>query len=457
MHGKLVNTYIVWILVACGVARGDEPVPVSPEEGLRIIQNVGFYTPDFDAEAFDNLWTVWPDDLKSRAAGLSPVERRRMTLELYGLPPRDTPDGRLPEPLGFVVGANGWPMNCLACHGGEVDGRVVPGLGNSRYDLQSLYEDLSAVKRRLGKPATSMDFSVGRLMFSSSAGNTAAVNFGVVLGALRDEHLDRVLLARPPKLFDYGMAAPPLWNVKYKERQYCDDFAPKTHRMLMQFILHSGNSGDYIRGQEDRFRNIAAWIESLEPPQNPHPIDVALAERGRAVFNRTCAECHGRYEAGRVEYPERVIAIDEIRTDPVRWRELNPAERGKMVDNWITRYGADPVVVDSPGYVAPPLVGVWASAPYFHNGSAPTLWHVLHPEDRPAFWKPVGKEYDRERVGLKIDAYDQLPAEYKTWNKHEQRRVFRTDQPGHSAAGHVYPSVLNEEERRAVLEYMKSL
>jgi hypothetical protein len=39
-----------------------------------------------------------------------------------------------------------------------------------------------------------------------------------------------------------------------------------------------------------------------------------------------------------------------------------------------------------PGYIAPPLVGIWASAPYFHNGSVPTLWQVLDPDSRADIW-----------------------------------------------------------------------
>ena len=49
--------------------------------------------------------------------------------------------------------------------------------------------------------------------------------------------------------------------------------------------------------------------------------------------------------------------------------------------------GSCPFEEKTVGYVTPPLHGVWASAPYFHNGSVPTVWDVLKPADRPKVWR----------------------------------------------------------------------
>jgi len=105
--------------------------------------------------------------------------------------------------------------------------------------------------------------------------------------------------------------------------------------------------------------------------------------------------------------------------------------------------------------VAPPLDGVWATAPYFHNGSVPTLWHVLHPDDRPAVWRRSEDGYDQSRVGLEITAHDSVPPSAKS--PAERRQFFNAGDFGKSAAGHRFPDALNEEERRAVLEYLKTL
>lgn len=65
------------------------------------------------------------------------------------------------------------------------------------------------------------------------------------------------------------------------------------------------------------------------------------------------------------------------------------------------------------GYVAPPLYGTWGSAPYFHNGSVPTLWDVLKPGDRPAIWK---RQYTAAGIGGKNQGYDASYASYD-WSK----------------------------------------
>jgi cytochrome c peroxidase len=107
------------------------------------------------------------------------------------------------------------------------------------------------------------------------------------------------------------------------------------------------------------------------------------------------------------------------------------------------------------GYVAPPLDGVWATAPYFHNGSVPTLWHVLHPAERPVAWRRSPTGYDAARMGLEVEARDAppdgtlAPAERRTW--------FDTRKPGKSAAGHDFPDALSEPAKAAVLEYLKTL
>jgi hypothetical protein len=107
------------------------------------------------------------------------------------------------------------------------------------------------------------------------------------------------------------------------------------------------------------------------------------------------------------------------------------------------------------GYVAPPLDGVWASGPYFHNGSVPTLWHVLHPSERPVVWMRRGDGFDQDRVGPVIEAYDAIPENFTAgW---QRRQFFDTGAFGKSAGGHTFPEALDEEEKRSVLEYLKTL
>ena len=66
-------------------------------------------------------------------------------------------------------------------------------------------------------------------------------------------------------------------------------------------------------------------------------------------------------------------------------------------------------MADPGGYVPPPLDGIWASAPYFHNGSVPTVWHVLHPDERPKVWLRSEDGYDFKSVGLEFEIFETLP------------------------------------------------
>ena len=252
----------------------------------------------------------------------------------------------------------------------------------------------------------------------------------------------------------HDMDAPPWWHFKRKKMLYIDGFAEKGHRGLMQFMLVRTNGPEKFRGWEEEFRDVFAYLSSVEPPKYPYPIDEKLAARGQAAFNRVCADCHGTYgKDGR--YPEKLVPIDEVGTDRVRLDALTPAHRDAYGQSWFADYGKLKYLRDPGGYVAPPLDGIWASAPYFHNGSVPTLWHVLHPAERPLVWKRNEAGYDPSRVGPEIETLSKLPAEVTSGA--ERREFFDTRAFGKSAKGHDFPDELTADEKQAVLEYLKSL
>jgi mono/diheme cytochrome c family protein len=346
-------------------------------------------------------------------------------------------------------------MNCLACHTGKVAGRVVYGAPNTLYDLQTLTEEVRAVKFALGKPLTHMD--KGSLLYplGNSRGTTNAVLFGQILLAYRDAelnfHKDRPL----PTLVHHDMDAPPWWHYKRKSRLYADGFVPKSHRALMQFLLIPRNGPARFAEWEDDYRDIEAWITSLEPPKYPFAIDRELAARGETLFVKNCAECHGTYGPdGR--WPERTVPIDVVGTDATRLRAISTEHRRLYGTSWFTKFGNLPTVADPGGYVAPPLDGIWASAPYLHNGSVPTLWDLFHADSRPVVWQRTDDGYDTDRVGLEATRLDELsPAD--RGDARRRRRYFDTRLPGKSAAGHTFPDALDEADKQAVIEYLKTL
>lgn len=163
------------------------------------------------------------------------------------------------------------------------------------------------------------------------------------------------------------------------------------------------------------------------------------------------------------------------------------------------------------GYMAPPLYGAWGNAPFFHNGSVPDLWGVLDPDARPAVWKReytpgnffgtnAGYDasyasYDFDLLGwqhTEVECEDDpsnptflpcsedmatidvvfasianLVAQYNSLayqspppitNKQiRSRMVFNSHLYGLGNQGHEFTRALTDDERWAILEYMKTL
>lgn len=118
----------------------------------------------------------------------------------------------------------------------------------------------------------------------------------------------------------------------------------------------------------------------------------------------------------------------------------------------------DPDTSDDPyasllSYKARSLNGIWATGPYLHNGSVPTLYDLLLPkkrkgdsdngEYRPDKFQVGSREFDPLKVGLKSDEYNGF--------------LFDTSHRGNSNAGHTYGTGLDKEQRLDLLEYLKSL
>ena len=423
------------------------------ERGYRLLTTKAYLPPDFDQEVFDELWKTWEEPLLSQAEQATPEGRRRMAFSRYGLTEAPGREGGVA--LQYVDdGQGGWVMNCLACHGGKVAGQVVPGAPNSLFALQTLTDDVRATKLRLKKSLAHMDLGGAAMPLGTSIGTTNAVMFGVVLLTYRDAdlnvHRDRAV----PKLVHHDHDAPPWWNIRRKQFLYADGGVAKGHRALMQFLLLPKNGPEKFRQWEQDYADILAWIESLEPPRYPFAIDGRLADEGRPLFERTCSRCHGTYGVEGT-YPEKTVPIEEVGTDPVRFEAIPADWRELYNTTWFSEYGKKPVHARPEGYVAPPLNGVWASAPYLHNGSVPTLWHLFHPDQRPTVWQRTEDGYDHRKVGLEVTEFDEVPSDVHA--PAGRRRFFDTRVYGKSAAGHTFPDELNEEEKRTVLEYLKTL
>jgi hypothetical protein len=140
--------------------------------------------------------------------------------------------------------------------------------------------------------------------------------------------------------------------------------------------------------------------------------------------------------------------------EPPASLQLPPALQPVRSDDKAARFKRC-MTEDNPllAYKGRPLTGIWASPPYLHNGSVPTLYDLLLPPDqRPQSFYLGSREFDPEKVGYVTAQSPENSFLYRT--RDEAGRVI----DGNSNAGHDYGNgSLSEEERRALVEYMKSL
>ena len=100
---------------------------------------------------------------------------------------------------------------------------------------------------------------------------------------------------------------------------------------------------------------------------------------------------------------------------------------------------------DALAYKARPLDGIWATAPYLHNGSVPTMWDLLQPvASRPRTFHVGSREFDPDKMGFMTT---QGPDTF----------LFDTSIEGNRNTGHVYGNNLSDDDRRALIEYLKTL
>jgi mono/diheme cytochrome c family protein len=189
---------------------------------------------------------------------------------------------------------------------------------------------------------------------------------------------------------------------------------------------------------------IETWLLDLPSPRYPFAIDTVIAEAGRPLFDRHCAQCHafGGARTG------TVIPVAEIGTDPHRVRHW-PQSSADAFNRWAAdRPWGFQAFRSSDGYVAQALDGVWARAPYLHNGSVPTLRDLLEPPDRrPAVFYRGYDVYDPEAVGFVASGPEA-----------EREGVrYDTSVTGNGREGHLHGTSLDEAEKRALVEYLKTL
>jgi len=244
-------------------------------------------------------------------------------------------------------------------------------------------------------------------------------------------------------------------------------------------------------------RHLERLLAMLPPPRWPKDfpaIDKDLCDRGAEIFAENCHRCHGflKKENEFARYRSTMVPLWEVGTDhktavnalglvetafyqgdpwlgngpPMRARENAFAVVGQVVVASLEIYLADILAnllipsnalglvehVRDRGllfqlpelhYKARPLNGVWATAPYLHNGSVPNLRQLIWIEERATQFKVGCTEYDPAVVGYVQDCVE--------------ASVLDTTIPGNTNVGHLKTQFLGERDRQAILEFLKSL
>ncbi|MEI6541649.1 MAG: cytochrome c [Planctomycetota bacterium] len=400
--------------------------------------------------AYDRLWQQW-----SHAA---PKDFKAAVLERYGLHEAPYQNDGFPMGLRKALSATGDEIgvgyDCLLCHAGSINGQSLIGLGNSSLEWQSLFDELfesEGVPHGIPIP------------FSHVRGTTEAAAAIVHLMQIRDENLNFRL---PVKIAFEGPICedvPAWWLMKKKRHLYHPGSHPgESVRIGMAFLLHPLNRGEEIKNAEADYRDIREFILSLKAPPYPFPINKNLAATGEGLFNINCAACHGTYGENE-QFPSKVVELSVIGTDPVLVEQFAVYAQEAYNKSWFGKEqssdGRHLQARATDGYQAPPLDGVWATAPYFHNGSVPTVGGVLDSQSRPRIFtrsfRTDGESYDPVNLGWKYQTLDVAPL--LSLPQIQQRRVYDTTQRGRSNAGHPFGDQLSKEDRQAIIEYLKTL
>jgi len=201
-----------------------------------------------------------------------------------------------------------------------------------------------------------------------------------------------------------------------------------------------------------RLKRVRDWIWNLPPPPYPYDVDAAKAAHGQAVYRIYCQECHAdhRFKDGVIDGAKvgTVEPLGSVGTDPFRLHSytytfaanqytLYPESRYRFTHFHKTN-----------GYANQPLDGIWARAPYLHNGAVPTLRDLLEPPSaRPAIFYRGNDVFDPVKVGFVSD----VPAA----NGLRFSR-FDTALDGNHNGGHLWGVELPAEDKDAVVEYLKT-
>jgi cytochrome c peroxidase len=189
---------------------------------------------------------------------------------------------------------------------------------------------------------------------------------------------------------------------------------------------------------------VLEYLRDLPAPKYPFTVDTKLAAAGAATYATACAECHDANGA-RANVPIPIIELGTDRSRLDAWTSQSAEAINTFGEEHEWKFSSFRKAQE--GYAAPALDAIWLNAPYLHNGSVPTLSDLLEPAaSRPSrFWRGYDV-YDQARVGFVSDGTE----------AQREGAPFDVTRPGNSNNGHTYGTTLTADEKRALIEYLKT-
>jgi hypothetical protein len=478
----LVASAAIWVFSSL---RSDRPIAyeaitdhfkygsIGSEPGVSLLRPVGGVLPPYQ------VFTALPSICREKLPG------GYASLGFLFEPGRDLPIGvsrRRRQGIDHVG------LNCAVCHTGTVrdtpdaEPRLILGMPAHQLDLQAFVQFVlectldsrvneDAVR---GRPAADPPSAFERLLLRAGLVDRLKLQTLDLRNRIAPVLADRVpawgrgrvdtfnpyksiqfnwrLEDLPPSELIGASDFPSLWNQAPREglQLHWDGDNDSVDERNLSAGLGAGITP--VTVDHAGLKRVRDWIWTLPPPPYPYDVDHALAARGATVYQQECLACHGdhRFKEGLKvgDRLGRVVDVSEVGTDRYRLDSYTPVFAANQ-------YSLFP---DSPyrfrrfrktnGYANHPLDGIWARAPYLHNGSVPTLRDLLDaPEQRPREFFRGYDVYDRARLGFVSDVAEA-----------GGRRFFLYDTsiPGNSNAGHLYGTSLPEDDKRAIVEYLKT-
>ena len=541
------------------------------------------------AEQYNQLWRSWTsynqstrpesfDQLVSARYG-SPLGSERNPYPKPGEDPNDLDGGSGQLPIGFTqlrdhdgnwTGTIGVKL-CSFCHDGQLSGmgmepQVVYGGAGTIGDFTVAFRDFASVGAAPFALLSGLPLTI-----AANRGTGAIDQFQVGFIAFNNgnpQELNNIKI-----LFSQAIGnikSPPWWNLGSRPQKFHGAVLPTDSARIDMAAYYplGGGPADALGWVDSVAYAFQIWAEALKSPAYPGPIDESLARQGAVLFhakdlwaeelnnpvaapaqrgNGSCASCHGAYSPHFVNNPDyladprlegiaaNITELAVIGTDPAyaeamqSLRNADGSTPAAYDYNVFLNCGigeAASTPDNTPVMLAPPLYGVWASAPYLHNASVPNVWGVLDPDnERPDIWvrqsapapqalqgqvisgfdTNLERAYDHAKLGWKYSELECLENAAQTapvlscnplplnqdddasvlqplldllysevalsWNlsvdeanvmplsdaQIENRKVYNTHLYSQGNQGHAFTAVLRDSERRALIEYLKTL